>query len=63
MYSFFDDENVEMPHNGKPEDSAIYNPAKHELTCFYNGNIDDTFSVDSESHAENTLTKWLGRGD
>ena len=63
MYNHLDEENIEMLHNGFPEDSAVYNPVKGELTCFYCGNIDEIYRCDSLDQAKKIFQKWLDRRD
>lgn len=61
MYNHLDQENIEMLHNGFPEDSAVYNPVKGELTCFYNNQVEEVFTASNKSKAVELLTKWLDR--
>ncbi len=61
MYNHLDQENIEMLHNGFPEDSAVYNPVKGELTCFYNNQVSEVFMACTKSKAVELLCKWLDR--
>jgi|TARA_R110000823_G_scaffold124236_1_gene250678 hypothetical protein len=63
MYNPLDQTNIEMLHNGFPEDSAIYNPVKGELTCFYNNEIAAVFKAFAKSTAIEALDTWLDRED
>lgn len=61
MYNCLDRENIEMLHNGALEDSAVYNPATQELTCFYNNQVCEVFRACNKSKAVELLCKWLDR--
>lgn len=54
-------ENLELSHNEAPEDSGIYNAIKHELTCFYCGNIDEVYRCDNLDQAKEIFQKWIDR--